>query len=723
MSIMENMATFIQNLTADLPDENVASDEELLVIDIEEEEVSDEIEDNDHWDAIHKVAEWFARDEEAQEPYRDEMNEAYKLWSGRHWDLTGYNGLPLRTEAQQQSRPNSVENITFALVEGLVSEFAQEMDIVDFPVDENDEEVATIMTDLKRFIANKNRIKNERQNFVRWFFLYGTGIWHVYWDEEWSGGRGPNRWKGDIRWKALHPNCFFPDARCRESVDDGIRVHKAIWQPIEHVRKRYPDADILPDTVDPSDFIGDELEEVGSGEELHDQVRVVETWYIGEPLILGPGEESQGDGLHIIWWVEGQNKYLNHANYVMFEPGETPTFSSAFIVKQCYPREGNIFGYGEPFFFKQIQIIRNKTAELILEGHLHHAIGQTFYNEGALTPSQKKAVEQKGTIPGWWFPVQDIMLIRREFGAGVPASLLNELDRLQKMAEMVVGRFDISQGRTPGSVTAFRALDLLNTRAQIRLRSKEESIASSYEEVGASINRLIDICYDTERSYRIIGNEDTRKWGRYDPEEHKRVYFYATNESMSLRDFRQRYPQAFDDVSGVAQGEGAPIEGQDFEIYSPELDVTCKVSTTLPSDRLFYMEMAKELYGGNLIDEEIFWYVMEHGKFPPFEEMRQKIIERQKMEQQMMMLQQMQGIQGQQPQLNIQPQQGAMPNQVPAQEQTPPPTADEVIGLMPEEAKVWYEQQPPEIQQAFIEEIEQAMGGEMQQPSIYPDEG
>ena len=67
-----------------------------------------------------------------------------------------------------------------------------------------------------------------------------------------------------------------------------------------------------------------------------------------------------------------------------------------------------------------------------------------------------------------------------------------------------------------------------------------------------------------------------------------------------------------------------------------------------------------------------------------------------------MMLQQMQGIQGQQPQLNIQPQQGAMPNQVPAQEQTPPPTADEVIGLMPEEAKVWYEQQPPEIQRRLL---------------------
>jgi hypothetical protein len=45
----------------------------------------------------------------------------------------------------------------------------------------------------------------------------------------------------------------------------------------------------------------------------------------------------------------------------------------------------------------------------------------------------------------------------------------------------------------------------------------------------------------------------------------------------------------------------------------------------------------------------------------------------------------------------------------------PEPTVDDVIEMLPDEAKQWYSQQSPDIQQAFIEEIEQAMqGGEPQ---------
>ena len=737
-----SMDEFIVNLIGDeAPQEEALEEEEMLVLDIAEEEAE---QDNNHWDAIHKVYNWFTIDEDAHQSYTDEMEEAYKLWTGRHWDLKGYNGNPLRNEEVKRSRPNSVENITFSLVEGFVSEFAQEMDIVDFPVDENDDDVATVMTDLKKFIATKNHIKNEKPKFLRWFFLYGTGIWHTYWDDNWAGGRGPNRWKGDIRWRALHPNMFFPDARCRESVDDGIRVHKAIWKPIEHVKERYPGADILADTVDPSDFIGDEVEG-GTSDELTDQVRVIETWYIGEPLITTGHEENEGNGLHIIWWLEGQNLYLDHANYINHDPGETPTFSSAFVVKQCYPREGSIFGYGEPHFFKEVQINRNKTAEIIMEGHVHQSVGQTFYSEGSLSASQEKVIKQYGTVPGMWFKVLDINGIRREFGANIPPSLFQEADRLQNVAENIAGRFDISQGRTPGSVTAFRALDLLNTRAQVRLRSKEEAIASGYEEVGMNINRLIDRNYDTVRSYRIIGENDDRRWGRYDPDDTKKAYLFDTNDTMPLKQFTETFPSAGE--------EGQyPQEGQDFEIYAPELDVTCKVSTTLPSDRLFYMEMAKELLAGQLIDEETFWYVMEHGKFPPFEEIREKIEEKkimeEQMQQQMMMMQMMgQGNQQMPPQEQYQgnqqmpipqqnaPQVGQMQGQgqlpqlaqqnalqpniddIVAQAQSiPEPTADDVIEMLPDEAKKWYAIQQPEIQQAFIEEIKVAMkGGEQQQ--------
>lgn len=711
-------------------DTNEESSEDYLVLDTKEEENPPE----DFLKAIQVVSQWFIDDEDAHQSYTEEMQEAYKLWNGKHWDLKGYNGQPLRTEKQQENRPNAVENITFSLVEGLVAEFSTDMQIVDFPVDENDDDVATVMTDLKEFIASKNHIKSQRDDFLRWFFLYGTGIWHVYWDDDWAGGRGPNRWRGDIRWTALHPNCFFPDARCRESVNDGIRVHKAIWKPIEHVQERYPNADILPDQVDASDFIGDEINN-STMEEMQDQVRVIETWYIGEPLIKDDSGRT-GTGLHIIKWVEGQNKYLDHANYIMFDERETPTFSSVFVVKQCYPREGSIFGYGEPYFFKQIQIIRNKTAEIVLEGHMHQALGQTFYENGALSPVQERLIKQYGTIPGWWFQVNSINGIRREIGRGIPASLLNELDRLQRMCETVVGRFDISQGRTPSSVTAFRALDLLNTRAQVRLRSKEESIASAYEEVGMNINRLIDMYYDRARSYRIIGDQDTRKWGKFEPEEHKRVYMYETNQVFKLNEFKQMYPQSFPqgdmhEANPGIEGTG-PIKDEDFEVYSPELDVSCQVSTKLPSDRLFYMEMAKELLAGQLIDEETFWYVMEHGKFPPFEEMRQKIQERKEqdalMAQQAMLMQAMaqQGQPLQNPQQLPQGQRQQNMQQLQQEpqgieavlaqaQQMPEPTVDDVMEMLAQqapEALEWYQNQPPEIQQAFIEEIEQAMGGE-----------
>ena len=147
---------------------------------------------------------------------------------GDHWDLKGADGRVLRTPVQKRARPNAVENITFALIEGFVSEFSQDIDIIDYPVEEGDEEAARVMTDLKKFIAYKNRIEIEREKYLRWYFLYGTGIWHPYWDPTWKGGKGPNRWQGEIRWKALHPQVVYPDARCRDSIEDGRRVHKAI---------------------------------------------------------------------------------------------------------------------------------------------------------------------------------------------------------------------------------------------------------------------------------------------------------------------------------------------------------------------------------------------------------------------------------------------------------------------------------------------------------------
>lgn len=592
--------------------------------------------------AVNICREWFDRDRMAKSFYTEEMEEMKKLYNGDHWNLKGPGGTTLRTEAQQKARPNPVENYTFAHIEGLVSEFSQEIEMIDFPVEKNDELVANIMTKVKKFIGYKNRIDAEQTKYLRNLFLYGTGIWTPYWDPTWKGGRGPNRWIGDIRWESIHPKSLFPDARCTEDINSGMRCHKALYKPIEHIRARYPKAKISPDTVN-DDLTSDELTDALQDE----QVLVFETWYKGEPLILDEGEENQGFGMHVIWWAgEANPVYLKHANYIYYEPDEDPIFP--FIVKQCYPRENSIWGYGEAYFLKNPQVILNKTSEIILEGHIHQALGQTIFNQSALSKKQQKMVEQYGNLAGMWFPVMDVQGVKKLFPTGIPASLQNEVLRLQKTMEAIIGRFDISQGKTPGSVTAFRALSLLAARAEVRLRSKEMAIMTGYEEVGKYINHLVDRYYTERRVYRIIGkNKEVEKseYGVFKPDDYKKVYLYDTGDVVPLNEFD---PTAY---MSEEKPEGL-IEGEDYEVYSPELDVECRVSTVPPYDRIFYMDMAKELFVTKLIDAETFWYVLEHGKFPPYEKLR---------------LEEIEAMQKQEELQNQQPTQGGVENPVPQQ--------------------------------------------------------
>ena len=585
---------------------------------------------------------WFDLDKDHKVLITEEFEEMYRLYKGDHWDLTGPTGLALRTPFQKKSRPNSVENIAFALVEGLTSEFAGEIELIDYGVEMNDEQAAAIMTDLKKFIFYKNRFSAERAKWLRFYFGYGTGIWHPYWDPSWRGGRGPNKWEGEIVVTASHPKTIFPDARCFESIEEGRRIHKAGYRTQEYIKEKFG-VEVDPDVVDEYLIIGDEIGSIDSAEEGEGRSLLVETWYKGEPAIREKGEPNLGTGLHVIWWA-GEGVYLGHDNYVYYDPDEDPKFPMDF--KQRYPRENSVWGFGELYALKNPQIMLNKTAELIIESHLHSALGQTLYMETAFTPRQKKMIEDYGNMPGIWIPCKDPNAINRIQGKGVPESLPHETGRLQRVMETLVGRFDISQGRTPGSVTAFRALDLLAARAQVRLRSAEETILQGYQDLGTTINHLITVCYTEKRAYRILGEhrrdndqgagkqEQKPQYGVYDPKAFRRVYFYGPPDvDMDM--------EQFEDWGGEGRLEAEGMEsGVDYEVYSPQYDTFCKVSTTMPSDRMFYLEIAKELFAAQLIDAETFWYVVNRGKFPPYEDIVVKIKEQEQMMQQQMQAEQ-----------------------------------------------------------------------------------
>jgi len=650
--------------------------------------------------ATRKCSEWYERDKNAKRFVIDEWKEMYKLYKGEHWDILGSDGNALRSAEQQKNRPNCVENVTFTLIEGTASEFAQDVELVDFPVEQGDNEAATVMSEIKKYIFYKNKIASERTKLLRWFFLYGSLIWHPYWDPDWRGGRGPNRWEGDIRWKALHPLVLVPDARCKEDINEGNRCHKVIWHTMESVDENYPErAHLIQQEIQDEEDLLDTDQEDADGFNVYDSrtdmVPVIETWYKGRPLILGEGEEDLGSGLHVIWWAgEGQRIYLKHVNYIYFEPGETVTFP--FFLKPRYHRENSVWGFGDAYFLKNPQIVLNKTAEIILEGHMHGAVGQTWYEENAVTEKQKKIIKEKGTLPGMWFAVRNIGGIKREYASNIPSTLQNEMSRLQKVMETIVGRFDVSQGKTPGSVTAFRAIAELSARAQVRLRLAEQAITAAYEEAGQFTNRLIGQFYTEERRYRIRGEKDEIYYKTYSQENMLKYYHFDTGESVPLAQVK---PPGMGDREFQEHLAAMGVSEGDYEIYFPEFDTMCKVTSVVPADRIYHMEIAKELLTTNIIDVETFLDVMKTGRFPPVEKVQERLQQKRQQELNDAMQKQMLS------------QQGVV---LPAGQQAQQPGKDELvelIGQLPEDVRAELAALPPGQLIPALQEILAGGGG------------
>ena len=616
-------------------------------------------EETEHPDEMKKFYRWFDTDRTAKMPIQEEFEECYKMYNGDHWSLKDPLGMPLRNNKQKQSRPNTVENYIFSLIEGMVAEFSEDMEIIDYPTEPGTEDVANVMKDLKKHILYKNKTLHQREKYTRNFFLYGTGIWHVIWDPSWKGGRGPNHWQGDIRLQSLHPQSVFPDARCRSHIEEGQRIHKAYYRSKEYIEEKFG-KEVLSDEPTAGMQIAEDEVHRYSGED--EEVLLVETWYKGKPLITDAEDDKDMKdkrGMHVVWWCGERNPtYLHHENHIYFEPEEEPTFP--FIFRARYPRENSVWGFGEAHFLKSPQIALNKTAELILEGHMHFALGQTFYKPGAISPKQEKFLRQYGTLPNMYFAVNNIEEIKRIHGRGVDPTLSQETQRLNKTMEAIIGRHDISQGRTPGSVVAFRALDLLSARARIRLRSAENAMITAYEEVGNYMNHLITRFYTENRAYRILGDDaetteyvlidtetgeehpfqgqippgyeletktrSTVEHNIFHPEDIRKVYIYDLKVGTSeVRDYDDAVAREIDLIDMLK--EDPDYEDQvsvEYEVYCPEMDTKCRVSTSQPTDRAFHMETAKELLMGELIDVETFFHVMEHGKFPPISSMMKK---------------------------------------------------------------------------------------------------
>jgi hypothetical protein len=554
----------------------------------------------EEWAALQKVKAWLDDDKQSKQDFLDEMKEMHKAYMGDHWSLKGPTGVQIRSAETQANKPNSVDNIIFSQIEGFVAEFSIDPEIVCEPTERDDDDNSNALSELNQFLLNKNKFDDEQARLLRYGFMYGPFVAQDFWDPSWQGGRGPNRWIGDVRIKALHPDVLYIDARCKQDIQTARRVHKVVRYPLEHFKEGYPEKGqfVSEDTGNHFQTVGDDDEDTKSRNRTAWQI---ETWYKGYPL-LG---ENKGYGLHVMWWSGDGDVMLKHQSYIYPEP------KYPFIFRNLYEREGSIWGFGE---IKQIlspQIILNKEDEMILEGNMQQAFGQTFYNQnGTINDKQLNGLIAKGTLPGMWFPVQDVSGIKRMYGTGIPASVMKHRESKMQAVETITGRFDTTQGKTPVGVTAASAIIELNNRATNRLKAKEKVLRAVYKEIGEKNNEFISWYYAEKRGYRILGTDGKYQHKEISNKQLKKVHIFEDSKVLPLQDF---------------QPTDGMVENQHYEVYAPEYDVTCKIGNELPIGRAYYMELAKELFKGGIIDNRAVLYVLENGKLEPMDEILQRM--------------------------------------------------------------------------------------------------
>ncbi len=617
-------------------------------------------------EALELVGQWWELDEDAKAAILAEFEQIYLMQTSKHWDMDNpATGRPLRRYADKRAQPNAVENVAFSLIDGLKSEFAQDVELTDYPQSANDEAAAKRMTEIKRHILEKNGFATHYSRWKHYFAWYGTAVWAIRWDPDWRGGRGPDQWVGDVRVECIHPALVYPDARCGENIQDGYRLHKAVWRSLEYIREHYPErGHLVVDTTKQEDFATGEENAAPEG-----MARVIETWYMGKPLLPSPdGQADDEVGLHVLWWVADQNLYLRHENFMYFEPSETPQFP--FVFATDIPRENSPWGYGAGHLLLNPQIMLNKLSDLALQGLGLQALGWTYATPQAVSPKQQDRIERYAAVPGFWFIVDRPEEIVHKAGAGIPASLLNEMQRRTRHMEGLVGRQDITQGRTPGTVSAFRALQLLAERSAVRLKPKETSIQEALCDVSRWIGRMVMLYWDEPRAYRLMGEEDKPAFGMFRPDDMWRAWNRTTGDVVERRAFTPR-PEM--------------IEGQDYEYFWPEFDSRCEVSKAVPTDRFFIMELARDMVGAKIWPPEVLHYAVEQGRLPPWKQIREKV-ERQ----------------------FGQAQPAAFPRAPEAA------GMEEVLAMLPPQAQQQIAALPPEVQQQVVQEVlaaVQAQGG------------
>lgn len=319
-----------------------------------------------------------------------------------------------------------------------------------------------------------------------WTLITGTGFMKSYWNPSKKDADGN---PGDFCYETVTPfHIFVPDMLCEDIEDQPYVIHIQT-KSVEWVRMRYPGIKVQPNVMEADDILNDSfLTLVGANDMRKSAVLIYEVWVKpGNVEFMPNGGMFTIVGDNLVQFVDNGNPYI-HQQYPFVKFPHLPTgrFYADSIINDLLP----------------VQREYNRTRGQIIESKNRMAHPQLISAQGAITPSKMTTEPGQVILYKLGFPKPEPLPLQ-----GLPAYVMQEVDRCLMDFEDISGQHQVSKGQVPPGVTAATAISYLQEQDESMLATTYAAIEEGFEKIGFQTLCYVKQYWNTPRMVKVVGRD------------------------------------------------------------------------------------------------------------------------------------------------------------------------------------------------------------------------
>lgn len=338
-------------------------------------------------------------------------------------------------------------------------------------------------------VYKRKKLKVVHRQAQLWALTCGVGFIKSFWNPAAPDPDSPDT-PGDFVYDVVTPfHLMVPDILATDIEDQPYVMHVTTRTP-EWVKLNYPGIPATPNVMEASDVMSNAfLNLVGAGTYRKDAVLCYEVWIKpGNIEFMPKGGMYTIIGETIVQYIDTGNPYM-HDQYPFAKFDHIPTnrFYSDSVINDLIP----------------VQREYNRTRGQMIEAKNRMAHPQLLAAEGSIDANKITTEPGQVILYKLGFPPPQPLPIQ-----GVPAYVVQEVDRILMDFEDISGQHDVSRGQTPPGVTAATAISFLQEQDETMLSPTFNSIEECFEKIGYQTLCYVKQFWDTQRSIKVVGADN-----------------------------------------------------------------------------------------------------------------------------------------------------------------------------------------------------------------------